>query len=485
MAPTYITNGLGTKLESILTLLGLNMEDYYNQLNITTANTTHELNNGITATLYHDPTHKTNISYYHQPPEDVLGRTQINTEKSITKTNNQNRMVQATVTYTDSTLSTLQPTIEDVLTHPGLTSTTSTFTSSWTSSASTPHHHEVPTDHTHSTPSTVFNTISPAPFNISSCYVGINRTSVEMYTYGIIFLAIAALLLNGLQVIIFYSPSLRKYAFSLYFRFLAIVDIISLFGYVPRRWITIIYLMLDWDPSTTLYRHSSIACKSIEFISSTSRFISAWLVVLMICERLNAVYNPYKSHGIVTARKAIACCVTIALIYNGHLLFTWDIITTENEQQRGNNRSLLHTICAATTESHILSLIYTTMGLGGINVVPLFIAIVLTLRVYRGLNLWKIRSRRMTQVMLCRAVLEKRATVMVCGVTTLYCVLSVPYVFTSLIVILQTFVWRISKCTHIYTDAFVDITEFMFLINFAAKFLVCILLGNKLLNYKL
>ena len=504
MAPTNITDGLEMKLRRILTLLGLDIDDYYSKLNLTTASDEDiQWSTPMVTTGAVDVDHLTS----ELPPES-------STPTHVQSSHADYPSSTASSTFSNIILGTTASDAEsDVTTSAGMGSiweTTATFRDSIIGMSSTSQHTPIstPTQYmeiyqhnrtfheqtTFTFPSIIYPTpptattdtdsYPPSTSNSSSCTMGINTTALHMYTYGVIFLVVAALLLNGLQVIIFYSPSLRKYAFSLYFRCLGVMDVVSLCGSVPRKWIRMIYTMLDWNPSDTLYQHSTVACKSIEFLSSMATFISAWLVVLMACERLNAVYNPYKSPGVATARKAIACCVTIAAIYNGHMLFTWDIINIGTQHSAPYNTTLGSTTCAVTTDSRILSLTFTVLGLGGLNAAPLAITIVLTILIYRGLTVWKIRPRRMKPDVLCRAILEKRATVMICGVTTLYSVLSVPYVFTSIIVVLQTFVWKISRCTRIHTDAFVDITEFIFLTNYTSKFLICILLGNKLLNYK-
>ena len=434
-----MTEKIESKLRNILVLMGLNIQDYYDKLKIYNESTGVPRKEDTTylyeTTIYNDFTEELNVT---------------------------TKVMHSSESYLDKFLSTNEVVN---LTFSALNSTTISTTF--------PMPEETTTGH--------INQKSDA----SNCSSELILTALHIYSYGVIFLVVAALLLNCLQFIIFYSPTLRQYGFAVYFRALSVVDIVSLCGYIPRKWISLVYKMLEWDNSAILYQSSSLACKSIEYISSVSQFTSAWLVVLLACDRLSAVYNPFKTRGRQTAYKTFAACVIISLLYHAHTPLTWGIIQNKPANNLRNSTFTSDRYkCNIIVESRSLMLSFMVLSLCGNIGVPLVVTVIVTMMLYRGLSRWKIKPRRMKPEVLCRAMMEKRAAVMVCGICTFYCVLSVPYVFTSTVVLLQSFLWRITKCTRLYTDAFLDLTEFIFLGTLTLKFFMCMILGSKLLNYR-
>ena len=169
--------------------------------------------------------------------------------------------------------------------------------------------------------------------NDTNCISQLVEASHWCYLYGVGFLIIIALLLNGVSLVVFQTKPLRKFPFSVYLSALAITDTIALFGHIPRKWLDILYLYLGWGTGVTFYDSNTVACKTVTYISYGFRFMSSWLLVGLACERLTVSSNPYKPSKFRTmksARHAIIYCIIASLIFNSHVLFTWKSFRVPN-----------------------------------------------------------------------------------------------------------------------------------------------------------
>ena len=147
--------------------------------------------------------------------------------------------------------------------------------------------------------------------NDTFCGKDISGLGDKVYLFGIAFLIVVAVLLNGLQFAIFRTKPLRSYSFSVYLSALAVLDSFSLFGHIPRRWMNVLYETLDWGLGVTVYDTNLIACRGLTYFSYISRFLSAWVVVALAAERLIVSKDPYKKSKV--RKPKTACQILIGL----------------------------------------------------------------------------------------------------------------------------------------------------------------------------
>lgn len=316
-------------------------------------------------------------------------------------------------------------------------------------------------------------------FNITMCSSELVNVSQFAYLYGIGFLVVAALLLNFLSLVIFQAKPLRKFSVSVNFSALAIIDTISLASYLPRKWLNDLYITIGLGEGITFYDSNTIACKSITYLAYVFRFISSWLVVAMICERLVVASNPYKhlkNHTIRMVRHCILYSTISSLIVNAHVIFIWQSVRTSGPGET-NKYS-----CIPIAPTDFISMLLTIATVLSVVGVPFLLVTGVTAVTVRNLSSWKVRPRRMSTNAICKALAEKQATIMVCAVTSVFSLLCVPYVIAWTVLLLQHFVFRVTMCQYVQTAAARDITEVIFLINYVIKFLVCIFAGRNVLN---
>lgn len=314
--------------------------------------------------------------------------------------------------------------------------------------------------------------------NASSCASELLQASNSAYLYGIMFLMVVALLLNGLSIIIFRSKGLKRYAFSLYFVIIAITDTLALISYVPRKWLPVFYMALGFEDKTTFYDTNTVACKVLTYLAYVLRFLSSWLLVALGSERLLVATTPYKRSRYPTLRSTkhgFAYCSVAAIIFNAHVLFIWDSIVVPGD---------VTATCAPTSTSQILALGLTILTVVLIIGLPFMVVAGLTIMLVRNFKAWKLRPRRLSSSVIARALFEKDATVMVVSVLGSYTLLCVPYIITWIVLLWQHFLNELPLCRYLDGAAARDVAEVGFMINFAIKFLLCIMFGNHVLSQK-
>ena len=313
----------------------------------------------------------------------------------------------------------------------------------------------------------------------TNCISRLVEASHWCYLYGVGFLLIIALLLNGLSLVVFQAKPLRKLPFSVYLSALSITDTIALFGHIPRKWLNVLYLSMGWETGITFYDTNTVACKALTFISYAFRFLSSWLLVGLACDRLVVSSNPYKPskfRTIKSARHAILCCIIGSLIFNCHVLFTWKSVTVPNTLDQTRS-------CVPLATSDFISISLTITTISTIVGLPFLIISAVTIFTIRNIGTWSMRPRRLSTRAICRALLEKQATSMVVAVSGMFCILSVPYTLSWAVLLVQHFASAsTSMCQYIEISAARDISEVGFMSTYALKFLICIFTGRNVLT---
>lgn len=324
--------------------------------------------------------------------------------------------------------------------------------------------------------------VTTTNINETQCFSSVVEASHWCYLYGVAILFMIAILLNGLAVVVFQSKSLRRFSFSVYLTALSVTDTVALFGYIPRKWLNLFYLSMQWSNTMTFYDSNTIACKSLTFTTYVFRFLSSWLLVALACDRLTLSYNPYKQCKVKTAkfaRNAIIYCIIAALIFNSHVLFTWkSMLYSENPDQYS---CIPHAPSNAVSVGLTITTILTIVGL------PFFILVGMFIATIRNFGSWRVRPKRVSANTLCRIMLEKRATTMVVVVTGVFCALSVPYTLAWLVLLVQHFLSPAtgddtSSCKYVVLSAARDICEVVFMINYSIKFMVCMFSARSILG---
>ena len=317
--------------------------------------------------------------------------------------------------------------------------------------------------------------------NETDCISQLVEASHWIYLYGVGFLIIIALLLNCVSLVVFQSKPLRNLSFSVYLSALSITDTVALIGHVPRKWLNILYLSLGWGTGVTFYDSSTVACKALTFISYGFRFLSSWLLVGLACERLAVSTNPYKPSKLRTmksARHAIIYCVIASLIFNSHVLFTWKSVPIPGSFDGARS-------CIPMAPSDFISVALTVTTILTIVGLPFLILAIVTIFTIRNFGSWGMRPRRLSPRAICRALLEKQATSMVVVISVMFCILSVPYTISWIVLLVQHFTSAFTPmCQYVQISAARDISEVGFMFTYALKFLICIFTGRNVLNTK-
>ena len=317
--------------------------------------------------------------------------------------------------------------------------------------------------------------------NETDCVSQLVEASHWIYLYGVGFLIIIALLLNCVSLVVFQAKPLRNLSFSVYLSALSITDTVALIGHVPRKWLNISYLSLDWGTGVTFYDSSTVACKALTFISYGFRFLSSWLLVGLACERLAVSRNPYKPSKLTTmksARHAIIYSVIASLIFNSHVLFTWKSVPLPGSFDETRS-------CVPMAPSDFISVALTVTTILTIVGLPFLIIATVTIFTIRNFGSWSMRPRRLSPRAICRALLEKQATSMVVAISTMFCILSVPYTISWIVLLVQHFTATFTPmCHYVQISAARDISEVGFMFTYAIKFLICIFTGRNVLNTK-
>ncbi len=318
--------------------------------------------------------------------------------------------------------------------------------------------------------------------NSTECISQLVEASQWCYLYGVGFLLITAFFLNGVSLVVFQAKPLRRLSFSVYLTALAVTDTVALFGHIPRKWLNILYLSLGWGTGVTFYDTNTVACKALTFVSYVFRFMSSWLLVGLACERLSVSSNPYKPSKLRTVKSAghaIVYCVIAALIFNSHVLFTWRSVSIPDAAD------LAHS-CVPMAPSDFISVALTITTILTIVGLPFVVISLVTIFTVRNLGAWALRPRRLSARAICRALLEKQATSMVVVLSGMFCILSVPYTISWVVLLVQHFTAKstTSVCTYIEMSAARDISEVGFMVTYALKFLVCIFTGRAVLSSK-
>ena len=271
--------------------------------------------------------------------------------------------------------------------------------------------------------------------NETNCVSQLVEASHWIYLYGVGFLIIIALLLNCVSLVVFQAKPLRNLSFSIYLSALSITDTVALIGHVPRKWLNILYLSLGWGTGVTFYDSSTVACKALTFISYGFRFLSSWLLVGLACERLVVSTNPYqpsKFRTLKSARHAIIYSVIASLIFNSHVLFTWKSVPIPGSFDEARS-------CVPMAPSDFISMTLTVTTILTIVGLPFLILATVTIFTIRNFGSWGMRPRRLSPRAICRAMLEKQATSMVVVISAMFCILSVPYTISWIVLLVQHF----------------------------------------------
>lgn len=312
------------------------------------------------------------------------------------------------------------------------------------------------------------------------CGGGLDNLGNNVYLYGLGLLIVIAVLLNGLQFAVFRTKPLRKFAFSAYLSAVAVTDSFALFSHIPRRWMNILYQTLDWGLGVTVYDTNRIACRGLTYFSYVARFLSAWIVVALAAERLMVSKDPYKRSKARKPRTAIHLLLglsVISLVLNCHVIFTWDVVSKENDSL---------SVCSPSLESEMLSLFLTVFSLFSIVALPFMVTLILTVIMLQNLqnNSWKLRPRKISAMTLNKLQFERKSILMVSLVTGVHALLSIPFIIAWIVMLGQHFSPPEDPCQMLKTYAAKDITEIVYMANCAFKFVFCVFCGTKIVSYK-
>ena len=304
----------------------------------------------------------------------------------------------------------------------------------------------------------------------ASCLGDVTTRVDRVNLFASFFLLSLSLFFNGLQIVIFSASTLRRFAFATFLIVSATSDFLSLLTSLPRDWLSLVYVFFNVDPSTTFYNSDLVACRTLTYISYVTRFTSAWNVVALTLERLIVSKDPYRKSLLRrsgTAYKQVLSIVVTSFAINCHVLFTWNIVEEHTCSLKLNSSELENLLIMVTYASIIL--------------LPLFVTAVLTFLTIQNLNkpIWKVKPRELKKRIIAKIRMERKATYMILSVSITYCVLTLPYSVSWLVLLGKYFVAKnVTSCEFERDVIANDVCELVAMLNFVVKFLMCLIFGN-------
>lgn len=337
--------------------------------------------------------------------------------------------------------------------------------------------------------------------------------SIHLYCLPVLILA--GVVLNSVNFVVFRSSTLRLYAFGVYIPSLAVIDSIAIVTQMPRRWLNLLYETVGWGRGVTPYDTVDAACKTLTLLSGASQFASAWTLVAMVSERTSVAMNPYRLTKIRHASAAryivLATCVA-AVLFNCHAIVAWrsspsadDVSTMTSSNltshavsdttlsfERGRLFSHVHTRhdikqCRPEVDSELI-LVVMMVADALLFPVPVAVLCILMAVTLRGLVVTSRveRCRRLSVDLTSRLRAERHVIVMIVWLTACQIALSLPRLVTWFV---RLYYWLVADTTDCASEinrdraaAANDVTEMIFFVNYAIKFLICITSGRDVIS---
>ena len=144
--------------------------------------------------------------------------------------------------------------------------------------------------------------------------------AAEFLKYSFPVVTILGLVGNSFSLITVTSKRCKKSSFTVYIGALAVVDSCMLVFHLLDTLIIGAY-------NVNLGRHDSAICKCIRYSQSAFRHISAWIIVAITIERVQATIHPHRFKGIYTTKfgiKVVGTLAVISLLLSAHILYSQD-----------------------------------------------------------------------------------------------------------------------------------------------------------------
>ena len=238
---------------------------------------------------------------------------------------------------------------------------------------------------------------------------------------GIIIYVFPVILLFGmvgniLSILVLVRKAMQRNNSSTYLIMLAITNMSVLTFSCFKTWLR---LVSDFE----LLHYSDAMCKILKYVFFTSTHFSAWLVVLLTCERFLVVCFPFRaSHFWFVHRPWIVTLITISIIMLTNINQFWTSQLRVTEQGRE---------CAVYDQHNTLCTVFSNLNMLIYSLVPAIIvfslntAIIVTIARHRYSG-ETITSPR-TPLPLIRRQNQQRLTIMLLCICVLWLLLTGPY----------------------------------------------------------
>ena len=206
----------------------------------------------------------------------------------------------------------------------------------------------------------------------------------------------------------------------------------------------------------------------------------------MATERLIVSKDPYRKSLLRrpgAAYKQLLAILVISLVANGHVMVTWGVVQQETE-----------VVCAPDMSSESFANFLTILSVVLIVALPFFLSIVLTCMMLQNLQrqIWKVRPKKIGASLVRKISLERCATIMVAMITGMHGLLSLPYTVAWGVLLGDHYtsrdeghvMSRSDTCMRetMYTAR--DVTEVVYMANYAIKFAFCVFCGQEVIGHK-
>ena len=160
------------------------------------------------------------------------------------------------------------------------------------------------------------------------------------------------------------------------------------------------------------------------------------------------------------------------------MIFTWGIVPRASDYNA--------TSCSPLQDTPELALFLTILSLLSIVALPFVSTLILTALMLQHLQskTWKLRPRKMSINAINKLQFERKAVLMVSMITGVYALLSFPFTISWVVLLGQHLAPPDNPCTLLNTYAAKDITEVVYMANFAMKFGFCIFCGMNVVSHK-
>ncbi|XP_052761840.1 P2Y purinoceptor 1-like [Mya arenaria] len=296
------------------------------------------------------------------------------------------------------------------------------------------------------------------------------KAGFDIFTYVTPFVLVLGLVGNGLSIVVFRTPTMKKMSASVYLAALAMADICTLLVYVLAEWLRRGLPYLSPGISVRLLNIDGI-CQVLLYLSYVARFMSSWIIVAFTAERFSGVCFPL--HTMHRKSRRILFC----------LLVTGAIFVIYKPFLSGEYKIGKRTSCTSIPKHIFLSFVLDTIFVTVIFFLPLAIITTLNVLIVRTLYL---RNRHTNDLFAENTKIRLEFTIILFAITFFYVTFHMPYfvLWCRLQVLNGPHLPSVSRDKHFwdYWIGLLNIARTVFYLNYCSNFFLYCITGTYFRN---